>query len=271
MTAGMYRILLLCFLSLDACLINSRLQEAGKVARRHKKNAQKYEENEKMADFYVLAMSYQPEFCYSHRTQSFAGCAKPQQFWKSELTLHGLWPQFSDGSWPSTCSNEPFNVSVVREIGFDRFEKYWPNVKSSPHDLEVYAEFWQHEWSKHGTCSGLAQDVYFREALDSFLQTPKIVGDHYGDSSGISKETLIYAYGGPGKVVTVCSGHSKEGRYLTEVRACLKRGEDGKLLGRISCPDSVLAEDSCGDTIVVAAFYSDRSEDERGVVHERID
>ena len=44
-------------------------------------------------DFYVLSMSYQPEFCYQHRHESFPGCESPNEFWKGSLTIHGLWPQ----------------------------------------------------------------------------------------------------------------------------------------------------------------------------------
>jgi ribonuclease I len=46
-------------------------------------------------DFYVLSMSYQPEFCYQHRRESFPGCEHPNGFWKESLTMHGLWPQVS--------------------------------------------------------------------------------------------------------------------------------------------------------------------------------
>ena len=46
-------------------------------------------------DFYVLSMSYQPEFCYQHRRESFPGCEAPNEFWKGSLTMHGLWPEVS--------------------------------------------------------------------------------------------------------------------------------------------------------------------------------
>lgn len=44
-------------------------------------------------DFYVLSMSYQPQFCYQHRSQGYAGCEDPDDFWRGNLTIHGLWPQ----------------------------------------------------------------------------------------------------------------------------------------------------------------------------------
>ena len=51
--------------------------------------------SESSFDFYVLSMSYQPEFCFQHRHEKFAGCENPMDFWKSSLTLHGLWPEVS--------------------------------------------------------------------------------------------------------------------------------------------------------------------------------
>jgi ribonuclease I len=44
-------------------------------------------------DFYVLSMSYQPQFCYQNRFKKYHGCEHPLEFWKGSLTLHGLWPE----------------------------------------------------------------------------------------------------------------------------------------------------------------------------------
>ena len=44
-------------------------------------------------DVYVLAQSWSAEFCYSHR--DYPGCIKPTSWQRVNLTLHGLWPQYS--------------------------------------------------------------------------------------------------------------------------------------------------------------------------------
>ena len=44
-------------------------------------------------DLYIMAMSYQPEFCFINQRQDFAGCKHPMEYWKSHLTIHGLWPE----------------------------------------------------------------------------------------------------------------------------------------------------------------------------------
>jgi ribonuclease T2 len=204
-------------------------------------------------DFYVLAMSYQPEFCYKHKESDWHGCEHPDDFWKADLTLHGLWPQRKDGSWPSTCSNEQFNDDTLKLPGIaERIYHDWPNVRGDDDD-----SFWSHEWSKHGTCSGLSQGDYFRAALDSFVPTPAIVGEAYGDT--LSRSDLLEAYGGSEQVVLVCDGKSTKTQYLTEVRFCVGMDADtSKPSGRIDCPSVVLSEGSCvSDRIAITKFPGD--------------
>ena len=51
-------------------------------------------------DYYVLSLSWSPEFCYSHP-------GKPEcQSGHHGFVVHGLWPQFADG-YPENCSNAP--------------------------------------------------------------------------------------------------------------------------------------------------------------------
>ena len=46
-------------------------------------------------DLYIMAMSHQPEFCYQHKSEGWEGCQHPRDYWKSHLTIHGLWPEVS--------------------------------------------------------------------------------------------------------------------------------------------------------------------------------
>jgi len=97
-------------------------------------------------DYYLLNLSWSPEFCYSHPTAT--ECAQHPAF-----VLHGLWPQNNTGPFPQHCSNAP-----------------------GPHDPSTYSDLYpdpgllRHEWQTHGTCSGLAPDVFFtfaRQAVHS--------------------------------------------------------------------------------------------------------
>jgi len=197
-------------------------------------------------DFYVYSMSYQPEFCQANN-EKFAGCHNPKEAWEGQLTIHGLWPNRYDGSWPSDCSDESFDLSLLKDVA-DDLEQNWPNVKS-PAASSGHTSFWSHEWSKHGTCSGLTQQDYFMTALDLLLRTPSIVKENYG--SVVSREDLEEGYLGSDMSVFVC----KRG-YLSEVRVCLEKMEDGSPGERVSCPETLLKADSCGNEIDIASFDS---------------
>lgn len=100
-------------------------------------------------DFYLLNLSWSPEFCHTHPTA--AQCALHPTF-----VLHGLWPQNNDGTWPQNCSTAP-----------------GPADPSQYSDIYPDQSLLQHEWSKHGTCSGLSPDEYFSAARNAF-QSVKI-------------------------------------------------------------------------------------------------
>lgn len=195
-------------------------------------------------DLLIIAMSHQPEFCYQHSREGFPGCQHPTDYIKTHLTIHGLWPEYKDGTWPSMCTRERLDPKVVTELK-EGLEMYWPNVKESETDPN-HDEFWSHEWSKHGTCSGLSQEAYFRSALSHYLPTPEMIQS----AKTVEKDVLLQAYGGANKVVTVCSAK----KYLSEVRSCLEVGQDGLPLGQVECPTKVLEEDNCGDVITIAKF-----------------
>lgn len=73
-------------------------------------------------------------------------------------TIHGLWPQESETSWPSYCTRQPFDPSKIQDL-LPELEKYWYAYdKHNQH-------FWKHEWEKHGTCSGMDEHTYFSTAL----------------------------------------------------------------------------------------------------------
>jgi len=172
----------------------------------------------------------------------------------------------------------------MEQFGWNVLDEKWPNVKASESDLDEYVTFWEHEWTKHGTCSGLSQHEYFNAALSHFVSTPPVVYDYYlinskqehqastdpaystneeieGDIAFLKsfpKQLLLIGYGGPGNVVLTCSNK----KYLSEIRMCFGKDEVTHLpLERITCPDSVMKEDSCGDDIVVSVFHEDAVEE----------
>ena len=90
-------------------------------------------------DFYLLNLSWSPEFCYSHPNAT--ECAQHPTF-----VLHGLWPQNTTGPFPQHCSNAP-----------------GPRDPSNFSDLYPDAGLLRHEWQTHGTCSGLSPEASSRQ------------------------------------------------------------------------------------------------------------
>ena len=85
--------------------------------------------------------------CYDMRLQNVKGCT-------DGWTLHGLWPQ-----WGESCTHEKFDYSEIEDLT-SSLKEYWPSCEGSAQD------FWEHEWSKHGTCSGMSQHDFFSTAIE---------------------------------------------------------------------------------------------------------
>eukprot|EP01117_Protostelium_nocturnum_P001760 TRINITY_DN1217_c0_g1_i1.p1 TRINITY_DN1217_c0_g1~~TRINITY_DN1217_c0_g1_i1.p1 ORF type:complete len:229 (+),score=64.99 TRINITY_DN1217_c0_g1_i1:29-715(+) len=64
----------------------------------------------------------------------------------NSFTLHGMWPQRYDGSWPSFCTKEPMDRKSLAPI-YKQLYADWYDYQGNGYS------FWEHEWSKHGTCA----------------------------------------------------------------------------------------------------------------------
>lgn len=112
-------------------------------------------------DFYVLSLSWSPTWCAAKRERADdRQCEENRRF-----IAHGLWPQNERG-WPQFCtSNEPDRVpsSMMRVIG----------------DIMPSIGLAGHEWRKHGVCSGLTQDRYFRLLKEAYgrIKLPAVIFD----------------------------------------------------------------------------------------------
>ncbi|HXB74894.1 MAG TPA: ribonuclease T2 [Candidatus Acidoferrales bacterium] len=102
--------------------------------------------------YYLLALSWAPDFCaVPGNPQDPAECGKGR---KVGFVVHGLWPQTDQGTGPENCGASRVSQDIVNLM-----LKYIPT-----------AGLIQHEWTTHGTCSGLSAADYFaavRKARDS--------------------------------------------------------------------------------------------------------
>jgi ribonuclease T2 len=121
--------------------------------------------------------------------------------------------------------------------------QYWPNIKSNTSDVD-YDSFWEHEWTKHGTCSPLNQTNYFNTTLNlgKIFGTPSIITDNV--DKNIPTTDLRTAFGGDTMVSLQC----ESGRYLSGVFTCWSMSSlDGSPDKQIICPQDVQTEDNCSN------------------------
>jgi ribonuclease T2 len=122
---------------LVATLVSLAFLASSATARHHKYSS---ESEPGKFDYYLLSLSWSPAYCLG--SPGAAECNGPRRF---GFIVHGLWPQNEKG-WPENCDvHQQVPDSVVTGIS----------------DLMPARGLVYHEWSAHGTCSGLDPGDYF--------------------------------------------------------------------------------------------------------------
>lgn len=82
------------------------------------------------------------------------------------FSIHGLWSNYGDGSYPSYCKKVDFDMKKLEPIETD-LVLYW-ELPDEVNKLDI--KFFKHEWEKHGSC--MFQDMneyeYFKKVLDLY-------------------------------------------------------------------------------------------------------
>lgn len=113
-------------------------------------------------DYYVLSLSWSSSWCLE------TGDARddPQCDAGRGLTfvLHGLWPQYEEGGWPSWCRTDQRDATRQETEAMT--------------DIMPSASLAWHEWKAHGRCSGLSARGYFAAARQAWrgLKIPSVFG-----------------------------------------------------------------------------------------------
>ncbi len=176
-------------------------------------------------DFYVMSLSWSPDFCASNDDPQQCSVGK-----KLGFVLHGLWPQYNRG-YPADCSTVSLPKNVIAQFS----------------DLYPSTSLYTHEWDKHGTCSGLTPVDYLK--LAQTLKESIVIPADYAQPAAAFRTTVAdlksaFVDANPAlntdALAVQCSG---SGRFLQELRVCFSR--DGQ---PIACSQEVLngAAKSCG-------------------------
>lgn len=156
-------------------------------------------------DYYLLSLSWSPEYCSGAPRHHEPQCARPYAF-----VAHGLWPQYDRGGYPRGCAAQG-------RVSDATIERLLPIMPSRPLII--------HEWRSHGACTGLTADDYFAriERAYASLRIParyaQLGAPLSVDPAELKQELIRSNPGLPLRGIAVqCSG-----QYLQEVRVCLDR------------------------------------------------
>nr|XP_009625830.1 ribonuclease 2-like isoform X1 [Nicotiana tomentosiformis] len=109
--------------------------------------------HQRQFDYFKLSLLWPATACRNTtRCCSSNACCRSNL--PSEFTIHGLWADYNDETWPACCSGPQFDKKEISTL-LKPLRKYWPSfsceaVSNCHHGKGT---FWAHEWEKHGTCS----------------------------------------------------------------------------------------------------------------------
>ena len=201
------------FAEVPACAINGPI--AAPVADREAATA---ERRVVPITGYTLALTWAPEYCRT-RTSSARDALECGHGRGRGFVLHGLWPEGRGDQWPQYC--RPVSLLPVALIR--------RNICALPS-----AQLQQHEWEKHGSCTGSDLVRYFADATRAFsgIRYPDMeaASRHESTAGALSRAIAAANPGMPPDAVRVVP--NRRG-WLTEVRICLD-----KAARPIACPAS---------------------------------
>lgn len=156
-------------------------------------------------DYWILALSWSPEYCASAKKSD----GEPQCERSYQFVVHGLWPQYEIG-YPRDCKR-------VDRVPANLVERMLPLMPSE--------RLIEHEWRKHGACTGLDVKEYF-------LQTERarrriVIPDVYASpqkpiTTNVAEIERNFIKANPGLEAGGIALSCKN-RWLSEVRICFDK------------------------------------------------
>lgn len=162
-------------------------------------------------DFYKLTFSREKEWCYSK------GISASQCSSSKEYVIHGLWPEFESG-YPESCALEA-------DSGKDQ------QIEEAIKDI-IPSNILEHEWQKHGYCSGLSRADYFRAIINinKSVKMPPLEPGNYTIRSIKKAVTQSNPNITANQIQLSCRENNNKKRFprssnqtLDEIRICYKK------------------------------------------------
>ena len=133
----------------------------------------------------------------------------------TDFNIHGMWPNNWDGTYPQNCGSTPFSITSSTQ---NLLETCWVSYNGSPQT------FWEHEWSKHGTCVSptITCDNYFSKTANLYLG--KMVLQTLSIFKIVPSNTQLYTVNSFlesfTKVININCARISNTYYLTTVQFC---------------------------------------------------
>lgn len=180
-----------------------------------------------LEDSYVLALSWQPAFCETHRDKPECRVEDKKSYQARNFTLHGLWPN------KKSCGTNYGYCGEVKDKPGD-FCDYpaLPLFTETRQDLEEVMPsalagscLQRHEWFKHGTCqTRWSMDEYYDVAIDLTRQfnesgiayfISRNIGKTVTEAAFISKVDCAQGNGAPQRIQLKCKDGNLVDVYIS--------------------------------------------------------
>ncbi|MGY6276479.1 ribonuclease T2 family protein [Methylomonas sp. MgM2] len=178
-------------------------------------------------DSYVLALSWQPAFCETHRNKPECKIDDGKSYQARNFTLHGLWPNKAacgigygfcgevKGKRNDFCDYPELSLSSETKTGL---AQVMPSVSAG-------SCLQRHEWYKHGTCqTNWSLDEYYDTAVELVRQfnesgiayfISRNVGNTVNESDFISKFDCVHGADAHNSIELICQGGNLVDVYIS--------------------------------------------------------
>lgn len=213
-------------------------------------------------DYYVFSLSWQPAFCETHQDKKECKTMQEGDFDTRSLVLHGLWPsKNNDRKHAYGYCNVPQKIRSLDNAA------NWCNMpfpdlsRTTIATLGTVMPGYQsclenHEWYKHGVCSGMSADTYFATAaryVEGVASTNlgTFISANVGRS--VSLEALAAAAGKDFGAKAAAIRYICQKGILNEVRLYLKKDlpAEGDITADLLVAPDASEKSTCSGTVKI--------------------
>jgi ribonuclease T2 len=197
-----------------------------------------------MEDSYVLALSWQPAFCETHRDKPECRIDDEKSYHARNFTLHGLWPnKKSCGTHYGYCGevrNKPGDFCDYPMLQL--FTETRQELEEVMPSAQAGSCLQRHEWFKHGTCqTRWSMDEYYEIAIDLVRQfnesgiayfVSRNIDDMVTEAAFISKVDCAHGAGAHQRIELKCRGGNLVDVYINLPSDITQGVRLGELMGQ---------------------------------------